>query len=163
MGKGSKQKTVQVPAALTPQEVDLREMLMQRIQGMVTEAAPARSMALGRLGAMDRPVELDPRVAGILSVMAPQISEAQGGMKDLFESLTGRRNVGESDSAVMAPYARFLDVIKGPDTTTQDSKVTMSSMIQELQKRMMEALQQRLTPVPPPAPVAAPDPLAAPD
>jgi len=143
-GAEETQKTTSAPS-LSPEEQRLRTQLEGRLFQSITEANPARQQYLSRLGAMENPVRLDPRIAGILSVMTPQISGAQVGMQALTERLLGGRKVGGSNEQVLAPYKRFLDVTQGPPVTTPASRITMTSQLDELRKRLQEVLQQQLS------------------
>lgn len=77
MGKGSKSTTTPKPTA---EENQLRPLIVKRVldPGMVDAAQLARAMGTERLGRLNEPAPLDPRVAGILSFFMPQMAAARG-------------------------------------------------------------------------------------
>lgn len=77
MGKGSKTSSTPKTSA---EENLIRPLIVKRATdpGMVDSAQLARAMGTERLGRLNEPAPLDPRVAGILSFFMPQMTAARG-------------------------------------------------------------------------------------
>lgn len=179
LGKDSETRTVTIPSPLSEQEVRLRDILMDELLGPSSSLSSVASMlSLDRMGGLDQPAKMDPRMEALIGQFGPQLFATPRIMFDLMNAVKDPLGTVQSDFFDYSPAsssggrgASGPPLPTLPDTLTAGEQAAgavlhppapaggdnpIAALIAEAKQKLLTQMRARITPPSPDAPPGAP-------